>query len=344
MAHELALKNDGTAAMAFVGETPWHGLGQSLTLGASIEEWTEAAGFNWDAVTAPVTYTDLQGKAHAFEDKKILFRSDTGAALSVVGDGYQIVQPREVLEFFRKLTEEQGWNLHTAGVMRDGRRLWAMATRGHHAEIVRGDFIHENLMLATSLDGTLATHARETSVRVVCANTLRAAMDEQGKRGVRVSHRQAFDAEAVRAALLDADGAFRSQVEQMKTLAEKRVTLEQARDILRGIFGQPLTVKAPKSDPAAAALIAIAKAKGTAAAPLFEEREQKSVARSLELYAGEGRGANMVGVKGTAWGLLNAVTEHIDHEQGRGQTRLESAFFGRGDVFKQKALDALIAA
>lgn len=51
MAHELTLRANGRAEMAFVGETPWHGLGQRVTKGASIEAWQREAGMDWEALT-----------------------------------------------------------------------------------------------------------------------------------------------------------------------------------------------------------------------------------------------------------------------------------------------------
>lgn len=346
MAHELALKADGKHAMAFVGQTPWHGLGQALTIGAPIETWINEAGFNWSAQVAPVTYTDSQGRARNFEDKKILFRDDNGAPLSVVGDGYQIVQPREVIEFFRDLTEREDWHLHTAGVLRDGRRLWAMASRGEAADIVRGDRVTENLLLATSLDGSLATVAGLTAVRVVCANTLKLSLrdgltSKNGTKAARVSHRSAFDPQAIKRAIGVAGETFAAHVDAARTLAERQCSLEEARDVLRTIFGQPIVKSRETAPTIADARFQSMMAK--IAAPMVDVREQKSVARVLELFAGEGRGADLAGVKGTRWGLLNAITEHVDHEQGRDGTRLEAAWFGRGDDFKSQALELLTA-
>lgn len=383
MAHELARRADGRFAMAYIGETPWHRHGQALEKGASIETWIQAAGFDWQAIAAPVTYTDAHGVARVFEEKKILFRSDTGAPLSVVGEGFQVVQPREVIEWFRTLTENEGWHLHTAGVLRDGRRVWAMASREGAADIVKGDTVTENLLLATGLDGTLATHAGLTSIRVVCANTLGFALADglkgaKGKGAARVSHRSEFDGEAIKRAIGVAGESFAAHVETARTLAETPCDMEEARAILRRLFGDPIKAKAKAEAPAAVAGDGFAALRSLAAPAAVDasdtlagllarphvpadartlearadiarmlakgdEREQKSVARCLALFAGEGRGATMPGVAGTRWGLLNAVTEHIDHEQGRDGTRLEAAWFGRGADFKAEALDLLTA-
>lgn len=354
MAHELYTQQNGKTAMAFVGETPWHGLGQRLTLDASTDQWIAEGGFDWQALTAPVQFTDANGIIRPMNDKQVIYRSDTGAPLSVMGDGYKCVQPREVIEFFRDLAALGGWKLHTAGVMKGGAKMWAMASNADaRAEVVPGDVVRGNLLLATSLDGSTPTIAGLTSVRVVCANTLRLALGKNGEQlkgarggfdAVRVTHRSVFNADTVRAQLgLTAD-MFAAHIAQAQELAARSVTMEQARDILRQIFGAPIQRKAPGADDAAAAAAnVIARMTGKGAAPMIDAREQKSVARALDLFAGAGRGANHAGVAGTAWGLLNAITEHVDHEQGRSATRLESAWFGRGQDFKSTALELLTA-
>lgn len=375
MAHEIYTAKNGQASMAFVGATPWHGLGQHLTEGAPITIWTQEAGFDWEALAATPTFTRADGTIGQFGEKSVIYRSDTGAPLSVMGDRYKIVQPREVLGFFDSLIKDQGFQLHTAGVLCGGNKLWALAKNGHGGEVVKGDKVRQFLMLSTSLDGSSPTTAAFTEVRIVCANTLRMAMRSLDKKNsVRVSHRSVFDANSVKEQLGLAGDVWRHFMDSAQALADKPCNLEEAREILRGIFGQPVssrrlvdaaevvqatplpvTLDASQSfaalldRPARAQVVdmpAIGTGKGEFAALLAcgAMREQKSVARSLELFDGAGRGADHPGVKGTRWGLLNAITEHVDHEMGRTvDSRLDSAWFGRGDAFKQSAFAALTA-
>jgi len=84
MAHELYQQRNGKTAMAFVGKTPWHGLGQQLQRGASVETWTREAGFDWEALTADLAFTRADGTTGKMDEKRVIYRSDTGAPLSVV--------------------------------------------------------------------------------------------------------------------------------------------------------------------------------------------------------------------------------------------------------------------
>jgi len=367
--------------MAFTGQTPWHGLGQRLTGNATLEQWTREAGMDWQALALTPEFTMPDGERRTYEDKRIIVRDDTRAPLSVMGEGYKIVQPREVMGFFQSLIKGGEFQLHTAGVLDGGRRMWALAKNGHGGEIVKGDRVRQFLMLATSLDGTTKTVAAFTQVRVVCANTIAIALQGAHKdiakhkarggaaQAVAVSHKSEFDADDVKHTLGLAGETWAQFQIMAQELAGRRCGMEEARSILRQLFGQPVgkrgakqatekaadTAAAPQGDTLAALLAAApahvvrdditAEARSDLARMLSgskDEREQRSVARCLELFAGAGRGAQADGVAGTRWGLLNAVTEHIDHEQGRtADSSLTSAWFGRGAQFKTNAVNLL---
>lgn len=112
--------------MAYSGAEPWHGLGNKLAPKQPLEVRKRAAGMDW-TIEAEVRFVAAGnrnlGSIHAFPEQKVLYRSDTKAPLSVVSARYQVVQPEEILEFYRDLTEIGGFQLETAGVLRQGRKL-----------------------------------------------------------------------------------------------------------------------------------------------------------------------------------------------------------------------------
>ena len=113
-----------------------------------------------------------ESEVQSFDEKSVLYRSDTGTALSVVGQRYNVVQPREILEFYRDLTEISGFELETAGVLKGGKKIWALARTGQSTSLKGNDVTNGYVLLATACDGSMATTAQFTSVRVVCNNTL----------------------------------------------------------------------------------------------------------------------------------------------------------------------------
>jgi len=308
--------------MAYANETPWHGLGHQLAPHQPLETWAESAGMNWRIEESEVRFVAGAkglGTIHAFPDQKVLYRSDTKAPLSVVSNRYRVVQPGQVLEWFRDLTETGGYELETAGVLKEGRKFWALARTGQSASLKGKDQVHGYLLLATACDGTLATTAQFTSVRVVCNNTLAIALGE-GQGAVKVHHRSQFDAQAVKRQLGIAISSWDGFMVRMKALAERKVTPDMA----EAYFKRVLTYTAV--NPAGQPVTAV------------NDRALKAV---QELFTGRGKGANLASASGTAWGLLNGVTEYIDHHRrARSEDhRRDAAWFGAGAAVKQKAWD-----
>jgi phage/plasmid-like protein (TIGR03299 family) len=167
MSHEIAKTISGKDAMAYVGSTPWHGLGQELTADAPLDVWATESGLDFKLATANVEYTAPMfggGKEkNTFFGKKVMYRTDSNLALGLVSDKYKIVQPIEVLEFFRDMVGNIA-HLETAGVLRNGAHYWALAKMDGEFSMA-GDKVEQYLLLASSADGSLATQARLTSVR-----------------------------------------------------------------------------------------------------------------------------------------------------------------------------------
>lgn len=327
MSHNITNVN-GQNEMAFVGELPWHGLGQKLTADASLETWAREAGMAWKVQRSKVRYeTDRAGSApRVWDDRHVLFRSDTKAPLGLVSDRYQIVQPLDVLKFFADVAERNHLRLETAGTLGGGAKYWAMAKLDQELKIAGVDRLKFYVLLATSCDGSMNTVGKLTSTRVVCANTLHVALGEAGD-AVRVRHSSKFDADAVRVDL----GLVKEAIDEFETtaaqLATKRLTKQAAVSVLVSAIGD-----------AEAFRVALDK-KGAAKA--FEEQPNARVmAEILELYDGRALGSDLITSAGTAWGLVNAATQYFDHAAGRAQdSRLQSAWFG-GNANRKQAIVA----
>lgn len=308
--------------MAYVGETPWHQLGNELPAKQPIDVWAQKAGMDWTICETPVRYMTEQagslGSIMSFDEQKVLYRSDTKAPLSVVSGRYQVVQPKAVLEFYRDLTEISGFELETAGVLKEGKKFWALAKTGKETALKGNDVVKGYLLLATSCDGTLATTATPTTVRVVCNNTLTIALNGASS-AIKVPHSTSFDAHSVKKQLGIAVSQWDSFMYRMKTLSERKVKSHEAMNY----FLKVMCLTDQHVDPTQG---------------LINERALKKV---QAMYEGQGHGSDLASASGTAWGLLNAITEFVDHEKrARSQEyRLDSAWFGQGANLKQRALD-----
>lgn len=320
MAHLLDADKTGKVPFAFTGprEAIWRGLGQALESGKNIDEWIEAAGFNWNIQQSPAYFDDAAGVKQEFPGKKILLRSDSQEALSVVSDKFCVVQPREVLEFFRDLVEIHGMELSTAGIIQNGRAFWALADVGKEAEIVSGDKIRGQLLLTTSVDGMQSTQAKFVSTRVVCNNTLQVALRGSG-RAVRVTHKQDFDAKKVKIDMGLLDKSWDGFITSLRNLANKPMGDDDLRKFVSNMY----------YDPARSA-----------------DEQAYGVNRTVESIIAKAKGGSGADFhKGTRWGALCGITEtftHIESTRVTAESRFMSAYMGEAADKKADAFIELV--
>ncbi|ELY3912512.1 MULTISPECIES: DUF932 domain-containing protein [Acinetobacter] len=332
--------------MAFVGDTPWHGLGNPLSPNQPIEVWAQQAGMDWRIESSNVSYMAKNERGQnilmPYEEQRVLYRSDTHAPLSVVSQRFQEVQPQEILEFYRDLTEQSGFELETAGVLKGGRKFWALARTGQSAALKGKDVSNGYILLATACDGTLATTAQFTSIRVVCNNTLAIALKGQNSNAgvVKVPHSTKFDAEKIKQQLGISVRAWDEHMYEMKQLSQRKVTQSEAAAYFDAVFNNTAMSIAEQDDN----IIQFYRDVATQAQANSKEKPEpnaKSMSKAMEMFNGQGRGASLSSAKDTAYGLLCSITEFVDHERRAMSTdhRLDSAWFGAGAALKQRGLE-----
>lgn len=307
MAHQLSIREDGAAEMAYVGEVPWHRLGTKLAPNAPKDRWREAAGFDHEILSAhPHLYTK-SGDEIEIIDRLGLYRSDNDRPLGIVSADYKVVQPSEVLDFFDDIVKAGDMTLETAGTLFGGKQYWCLAKIGEKA-LFGVDRLKGYLLLSTSCDGSRKTVAKFTCVRVVCDNTLTLS-DRTNLSGamIEVSHRSHFDADAVKKALGVAPKTFTEFMASLEVLAGKKVRKPKAKELTEAVFGE----------------------------------EARAVPHVLDLFAGDATGYDMPNIKGTAWGWLNSVTEYVDWQRfaKTDSHRISNSLLGEGDKLKRKAYD-----
>lgn len=318
--HMIDMSND-RANIAYVGKQPWHGLGEKLQPGADLETWRKAAGMDWELLERPVFFKEEESKGGVmttFPYRTALVRSDTRVPLAIVSDSYQVVQPGDVLEFYRDIVAEGGFDLDVAGVLHGGRRYWALAKINQSARILGTDQVDGYILLATACDGTLATTAMFTSIRVVCQNTLNFAVreGEQGaaRKYLKIPHSTKFDPENIKMELGLAEKSFQLFAEDATRMALRKLSNKEAVEFL-------------------------IRAMGDETKPVEEQKNARLMKHVYELYTGQGMGSNLASADGTLWGLVNALTEYSDHHRGTRSvdSRLNKSWFGDGALMKQKA-------
>lgn len=327
MAH-LIETNESTnkSEIAYVGKTPWHGLGQQLTKDAPIEVWQEEAGLNWEANLAPIMFSWDGQNYSEVPNQFAIHRNDNKKPLGVVTGRYKVHQPSEILNFFDTLAKSAGFSLEVAGAINGGKRIWALANTNREACVLGDDAVKGYVLLSTSFDGTTATIGQFTTIRVVCNNTLSAADREAAPSRVSITHGIKFCEQTMADKLGIITSSFDDMMKRYQSLAYKNVTSGYVKQFLTEMF--PPTMQTIKTN-------------GTKQLVLADSRSYKKV---LELFDGAGMGADLKGVSGTRWGLLNAVTEYIDHQRGHNaDSRMNNAWFGNGNRLKTEAEKLLLA-
>ena len=320
MAHEIYQLKNGKDSMAYTGLKPWHGLGQQLTPGASLAKWISEAGLDWEVLSSPLKFqTKINGKRSTveFDGQNVLYRSDTGEPMSVVSGRYQIVQPKEIMEFFREFAEAGDMTIETAGSLNGGAKVWALARID--ADFTIGgkngnDIVEPYVLLATSCDKSIATTGQLTTVRVVCNNTLQASLGAHNKSAIKVPHSRKFDAAQVKADM----GLARQQIKETANTFANMAKIGVSDESAMKFFIELL--KTPKE-------------KKTGEVDLASKR--RAIPKLWNSYK------TAPGSQDTVWGLVNAVTHSVDFNphSRTDSARMNSAWFGAGAAQKAQAVE-----
>lgn len=317
----------------------WHELGQRTDTAVNWQQAMELAGLNWEVVKkqlyarTPAMADYPNGKVVPVEAWGI-FRDCDAAFLGAVGAQYTPVQNKYAFEFVDTLLEASGAHYESAGALGKGERIWCLA-RVPGDITIRGtaDSSQVYLLFETSHDGSRSATCRLSTVRVVCQNTLNMALSHTNGSFVRVKHTKQVEArmDAARKLMFGVQQDVKSLEEKLNLLALRRLTRESYTGILDRLF--PLTeeqlsgkASRTKRDNTVTDITA-----------LFEKNDNNAIPE----------------VRGTAYNLLNAVTEYTDHHRtaritdGRegytlNRARAENALFGTGDNLKTQALEMIL--
>jgi phage/plasmid-like protein (TIGR03299 family) len=316
MAHQI--ENN---MIAYKGETPWHGLGFRVDPTATGTEMLEAADLNWRVHRRSLAMRDNTGSGlltAPLADYKAIVRSDSDYVFAVPTSRYQIVQNEQIVDLFREYCEAGHATMETVGGLRNGAVVWALAKlNGGSTAVLKGDdVLNGYILFSTSHDGSLSTTGKATQVRVVCHNTLTAAM--KGGSDFKVKHSTKW----TEAKAAEAKAALGMAMEQVQAINKAAETLSN--------------VKIDHSD----WLNFMNRLMGSEELVIDKQTAQLTkVAADIQEATIMSPGSNLESAKGTLWGAVNGVTYYADHKRGRTQdTRLVSAWFGDSDRLKNSAM------
>jgi len=292
--HGLEFVN-GSASYA--GRSPaWHQLGTVIT-DLSFEDAMDKAHLKeWDVRAVPAVAV-VDGDEFPVEDRQTIVRNHPDGsgteAIAIVGDRYKAVQNEQAFAVAPFL-EELGAKVETAGSIRGGRQVFLTLTMPTGAVIDpdgAADAINNYLALWTSHDGSLALEAAATPIRVVCANTLDAAIPG-ALRAYKVRHTASAEKRLADAqqAFLRANGYFEALATEAAALYQTEADNKAFFEIVSRVYPKPGTPDGPAESKRGVTVW------------------NKKVDQLHEILSSQ-TNAN---IKGTAWGAYNAMTERLD--------------------------------
>ena len=300
--------------MAYAGEVPWHGLGTKVPSDLTPIQMLDAAGLNWTVEKIPA-YATVAGKQVDI-GQSALVRNTDNSILDIVSNDWNPVQNETAFEFFNDFISAGDMEMHTAGSLRDGQIVWALAKVKESFELFKGDTIDSYLLFSNFHRYGFSTDVRFTPIRVVCNNTLTLSLNSKVERMAKISHRKEFNGDEVKSMLGIAHEKLAQYKEMASFLGSRRYNDENIVEYFTRVFpvsGSNDKKKKEVSKNAEIALDVLDKQPGTEFAP------------------------------GTWWQAFNAVTYVTDHIAGRNtDNRLQSAWYGYHKGIKTKALETAI--
>jgi len=312
MAHQVE-------TMAYAGETPWHGLGVPVSNDLTPQQMMEKAGVDWE-VHEVESFIEFDGKRMP-TGQKSLVRGTDGKILTNVGENWNPVQNADAFNFFSEYCMSGDMEMHTAGSLRDGQMVWALAKVKDSFELFGGDKVDSYLLFSNPHQYGKAIDVRFTPIRVVCNNTLSLSLSQKADKSVKVGHRTQFDAYEVKKALKIASDKLNTYKDMAEFLGKKKFTTEAYIEYLNTVF--------PRT--------ADKKVQGMSLSKDTLSRNATLAYNVLETQPG----AEFA--RGSWWQAFNSVTYSTDHVQGRNaDNRLYTSWFGYNQVNKKKALESAI--
>src|SRR6056300_473074 len=227
MAHQVE-------TMAYAGETPWHGLGVPVTNDLTPAQMMEKAGVDW-TVHECESFVEFNGERIS-TGQKALVRSTDSKVLTNVGENWNPVQNEQAFEFFSEYVFAGDMEMHTAGSLRDGQMVWALAKVKESFDLFGGDQVDSYLLFSNPHQYGKSIDIRFTPIRVVCNNTLSLSLDSKKDNSVKVGHRVQFDPSQVKQALGIATDKLNTYKEMAEFLGSKRFTADSYVEYLNTVF------------------------------------------------------------------------------------------------------------
>jgi len=343
----------GRDSFGYAGAKPWHHKGTKTPGVMTVEEALKVGNLDWEVEKRPIMTADTDmvvvpnvyaigrvgPELNQMGEKKFIPFEST------VKGRYTIVQNAEAFNFFNSAIEEGAACIETVGALGNGEKVFAMAKVPENFEPVKGEHMEKYILLSTSHDGSANIMAAFTTIRVVCWNTLSAAISEassknrsnkkRGKQGnniVKIRHTKSAQKRIDEAhLLLEASERYWEKLsEAYRAMAMADMTRLDVIGFVADMFpGKKVKLQSSKG--------------GFIETEQVSTRTENNRVKVLDLFEGQAIGSHK-GIAGTPYQMYQAITQYIDHERSirKDSNRWEASVFGSGEAMRQKAFEKLL--
>ena len=321
MSHDLTVCEDGTVEMFSAGREPvWHKLGQRTDTAVTSTTAIRMAGLDWNVTENELALVDAS-KDQSITSHKAIIRCDNKAVLGIVGKRYTPLQNEEAFQWLDSLVGEHLAIYETAGSLHGGKVVWMMIRLPQELRVENTeDISHPYLLLCNSHDGSRALRVLNTTVRVVCNNTLTWALGRGEGKGLAIRHTESikYRIQEARRTLGIARHRFEKTQQQMNALNRRQLTEKELVQYFQVVW--------PDN-------------------PEVEDTSRSKAVREQLQANFEAEAQTIPGIGGTAWAAYNAVSQFTDWQRpSRGRSdsqrdnnRLASIWFGDSAAVKRRA-------
>jgi len=315
MAHEI-MTNDVFGEVRKNGRKAWHGLGVEISDGLTADEAFKEIGLDWETELLPIYAAAWNASNETMKRIKIAGRKlhvradlmesnpdDEDAQLGVVSDSYKPISNKQLAAFADMLCGlDAGITVETAGSLRNGKRVYALCKLPKNIEVTDEDVLVNYVLIVNGHDGHSSFECYMTSVRVVCANTLRWSADSAKKRTT-FAH----------------TGDVEAKIEDARRALG--IVLSDAQKFEAAVFRMKDKVLSP------AELVDYAVDAAEASFPSNESKKEEMIGRIIKNMRDDRQ--MLPGIEDSAWAAYNAVSQYQDHERGRGKAKVREMTPGR---------------
>jgi phage/plasmid-like protein (TIGR03299 family) len=328
--------------MTRTNTSSWTRGGTAVEAG-SASEVAKQAGLDWNVMTVPIqayikssvnpyeTITDYYEVPRKQGILK-LGKDNENQIIGVVGEKYKVVQNMEVFNALDTLVDSGDARYTAAGEYNNGANIW-MIMELPNGVTVGNDPHTAFLLVQSSHDGSGAVRIRPIIERIFCANQINKLITKSKRNDYTYTMKHTTNAVlSVQDIRNITQLTYQSIAEYEQTAAHllrRTADVQRAKDIFRKVWALPSTVEGKPYDMLTQG-----------------ERRQQTLAytardKAFEVYNQSDTQEN---IRGTDFGIWQAVVEYADHHASGGSARLAVATLsGRNDTVKNKALELVLA-